>query len=149
MSGSRWVAVAQLLTFLALAGCAPPSAPPSDPELRAELGIPDDVAIHRVELVGWGDWTRVLPADLTIQPGDVVQFVTLDHRVYLIQFEESLLAPAAVDFLKDTKQDSPPPLVEQGARLVISFQGAPQASYAYRVEGNGAAVLGSIRVSGP
>lgn len=141
------VAAAELLALLSVGGCGPPPEPPSDPELRAELGIPDDVAIHRIELVGRGDWTRVLPQELAIHPGDVVQFVALDHRVYLVRFEESLLSRAALDFLRDTDQDSPPPLVEQGARLVLSFNDAPETSYAYRVEGSGSPVLGSIRVS--
>lgn len=147
MSRVRRIAVTGLLVLFGLGGCAPPDSAPSDPDLRAELGISDDVPIHRVELVGQGDWTRVLPQELVIRPGDVVQFVTLDHRVYLVRFDENLLTDAARTFLTDTNQYDPPPLVEEGARLVLSFEGAPPASYAFRVEGNGAPVQGSIRVS--
>ncbi len=129
-------------------GCATQEPPvPSDPELRAELGIPADVTIHRIDLSARGDETRVLPRETEIRRGEVVQFVVLDHRVHLVRFEEDRLTPSAVRFLRDTAQDSPPPLVEQGARLVLSFDGAPLGSYAFIVDGGGPPVVGEIRVT--
>ena len=127
----------------------PPPPPPSDPELRAELGIPDDVAIHRVDLSGRGELTRVLPAVTEARPGDVVQFVVLDNRVHLLRFAEDRIAGPRLEFLRETSQDRPPPLVERGARLVLTFEGAPQGSYHFRIEGNGAPVAGEIRVTAP
>jgi plastocyanin len=127
----------------------PPPPPPSDPELRAELGIPDEVVIHRVDLSGRGDLTRVLPAVTEAKPGDVVQFVVLDNRVHLLRFREELLQGARLDFLRTTTQDRPPPLVQRGARLVLTFEDAPEGTYYFQVEGNGAPVEGEIRVRAP
>lgn len=141
--------IAVAIHCLGVAGCAPAPPPPSDPDLRVELGIPDNVAIHRVALVGQGDRTRVLPRELMIRSGDVVQFVSLDHRVYVVRFDETDPSAPTSTFLVDTEQDSPPPLVEEGARLVLTFGGAPTGTYAYRVEGNGGPVPGSIRVAEP
>jgi hypothetical protein len=131
-------------------GCEPPPPPPpSDPELRAELGIPDEVVIHRVDLSGRGDVTRVLPAVTEASPGDVVQFVVLDNRVHLLRFREDRIAGPRLEFLRETSQDRPPPLVERGARLVLTFEGAPEGSYFFQIEGNGAPVAGEIRVTAP
>ena len=123
--------------------------PPSDPELRAELGIPNEVTIHRIDLSGRGDETRVLPRETEIRVGEIVQFVVLDHRVHLLRFDESQLSASALAFLRDTAQDRPPPLVEQGSRLVLSFDGAPVGPYPFSVDGHGPSVAGAIRVSGP
>lgn len=113
------------------------------------MGIADDIVIHRVDLSGRGDLTRVLPALTEARPGDVVQFVVLDNRVHLLRFREDRIAARGLEFLRETAQDRPPPLVERGARLVLTFQGAPEGSYYYQIEGNGAPVMGEIRVSAP
>lgn len=134
-------------TALVVACSVEPPPPPSDPALRSELGIADEVTIHRIDLSGRGDETRIVPPETEIRPGDVVQFVVLDHRVHLVRFEEARIAPVALGFLRETAQDNFPPLVEQGARLVLSFENAPIGSYPFRVEGNGPPVVGAIRVT--
>ncbi|MEX0935474.1 MAG: hypothetical protein WD013_01130 [Gemmatimonadota bacterium] len=138
------------MTGCVAAACSGPEPqPPSDPELRAELEIADDVRIHRIDLSGRGSETRVLPPEVEVRAGDVVQFVVLDYRVHLVRFVEEELRPAAMEFLTRTGQDRPPPLVERGARLVLSFEDAPAGWYPFRVEGSGAAVRGEIRVLPP
>jgi hypothetical protein len=125
---------------------ASPPSPPSDPELRLELGIPDEIPIHRIDVGDSGGGTRVLPRVTEIQPGHMVQFVTLDHRVHLIRFDPAELDPIRLAFLRDTSQDSPPPLVAEGSRLLLSFEGAPPGSYPFFVDGDGTPVAGEIRV---
>jgi len=132
-----------------ISGCMPEPLPPTDPELRSELGIPDHVPIHRVDLSGRADFTRVIPRLTAANAGDVVQFVVLDHRVHLIRFREELLRPDQIEFLRATSQDRFPPLVEQGSRLVLSFDGAPPGDYSFQVEGNGPPIEAVIRVAMP
>lgn len=121
-------------------------SPPSDPELRLELGLPDEIPIHRIDVGDSGGETRVLPRVTEIRPGHVVQFVTLDHRVHLIRFDPAELDPVLLAFLRETNQDSPPPLVAEGSRLVLSFDDAPAGSYPFLVDGDGTPVTGEIRV---
>lgn len=128
-------------------GGEPP--PPSDLDLRLELGILDETAIHRIDLSYQGDGIRILPRSTEIRTGDIVQFVTLDHRVYLVRFGGAALYGAAVEFLRATRQERPPPLVEQGARLVLTFEDAPFGTYPFVVDGNGLSVEGEIRVLPP
>jgi len=132
-----------------LSGCMPEPLPPTDPELRAELGIPDHVPIHRIDLSGRADFTRVIPRLTEASPGDVVQFVVLDHRVHLVRFREELLRTDQIEFLRATSQDRFPPLVERGSRLVLSFEGAPAGEYSFQIEGNGLPVDALIRVTAP
>jgi len=135
-------------TLWALGGCEAelPAPPPTDPDLRAELGIDDDVVIHRVDLTGREDEVRVVPRETVARPGDVVQVVALDHRVYLIAFAAAELGAAQAEFLRSTGQDSPAPLVERGSRLVLTFEDAPPGNYGFRVETAGLSAPGVIRV---
>ena len=144
---SRMVRVLACLSVWVASSCGSQApVPPSDPELRQELGIPDEIPIHRIDVGDSGGGTRVLPRVTEIQPDHVVQFVTLDHRVHLIRFDPSELAPIPMAFLRETNQDSPPPLVAEGSRLVLSFEGAPAGSYPFTVDGDGTPVAGEIRV---
>ncbi len=143
----RFLILAGLLGVLVACGFDPP--PPSDPELREELGIPDHVPIHRVDLSGRGDEVRVIPTTIEARPGDLVQFVVLDRQVHLIGFREEEISTSALTFLRETSQDAFPPLVERGARIVLSFEGAPVGAYPFRVEGNGPPVDGVIRLVEP
>jgi plastocyanin len=139
--------VALLLLAATVAGCGRPPEPVSDPDLRAELGIPDETAIHRVELSGVQSENRVEPLVLEAAPGDVVQFVVMDHRVHLIRFLVDEMREDQRAFLARTSQDRPPPLLERDARLVLTFAGAPEGSYPYSSEGNGPPVRGEIRIA--
>ena len=123
--------------------------PPSDPELREALGISDDVTIHRVDLEGEGSSRFIRPDTVVIAPGDLVQFVARDHRPHLVRFPQAGLPGQLLEFLRRTAQDSPPPLVERGARLVLTFDGAPEGRYPFLVEGDGGSAGGEIRVERP
>jgi plastocyanin len=147
-SRSHLWAVLLTLAVAPASGCLPDAPPPSDPELREALGIDDRTPIHQVLLSGRGDHTRVLPAHLEVGPGDVVQFRVMDRRVHRVRFPLDDLEPAPREFLQATDQYSPAPLVEQGARLVLTFEGAPPGVYLFWVEGYGDPVQGSIRVRG-
>jgi plastocyanin len=112
------------------------------------LGISDAAAIHRIRVTGSGDRTRLLPLRTQIRPGDVVQFVILDHRTHLVRFLDDETASDALEFLRHTGQDRPPPLVARESRLVLSFRDAPPGRYPFRVESIGSPVEGEIRVLG-
>lgn len=131
-----------------LMGCDRPD-PPSDPELRAELGIADQVRIHRVLITGAADVTRLIPAYLEVEAGDLVQFQIRGHRVHQVVFEAGDLASEARSFLEDTGQLAPPPLTASEARLVLSFEGAPAGIYPYRIDGYAPSVTGQIMVRHP
>ncbi len=130
-------------------GCERADGPPSDPELRASLGIADHIPIHQVTLSGSGDRTRVFPAHLQVDRGDVVQFRVMDWRVHRVRFAVDEMDPDPSEFLRATGQASPAPLTELDARLVITFEGAPTGEYHFVVEGFGNPVEGSIRVRDP
>ncbi len=133
----------------ASAGCLAPDEPPSDPELREALGLGDGVPIHRVNVSGRGAETRLVPSQVPVEPGAVVQFVILDRRAHRIRFLPDSLSPDAHTFLVDTNQVESPLLVEQGSRFVLSFEGAPPGAYPFVVDGHGAPVWGWIHVGSP
>ena len=148
--GAGRFAGAGLPLLLALSSClAGDDRPPPDEELRTELDIPAGIPIRRVDLRWREGETRILPRRTEIPPGGVVQFVTLDHRVHLIRFDEGALDPPALGFLHGTGQDRAPPLLVEGARLVLTFDGAPPGIYPFWVEGNGGRAPGEIRVLDP
>ncbi len=138
---------ASILVGSMLVGCEGTLPPPSDPELREELGIADHIPIHQVLLSGRGDHTRVLPAYLEIRSGDIVQFRVMDRRVHQVRFVEESLALPHRDFLESTGQLRFPPLTEQDARLVLTFEGAPAGDYPFIVEGYGEPREGRIVIT--
>ena len=143
--------IADLLGIsLALVACEAeqprPALPSTDPELRAELGIDDEVPIHRIDLTGGEGEVRIVPRETAVRPGDIVQLVALDHRVYLLVFDATGLGAAEWEFLRATGQDSPAPLVTRGSRLVFTFDDAPPGTYDFEVQSSGASASGVIRV---
>ena len=138
-----------ILLLLGAAGCLRDPPPPTDPELAEALGLPSGTPIHRVTLSGRGEDTRILPSLVRVRPGDLVQFVTVDRRVYAVRFDLDALTPESQDFLRTTGQEGSPPLATEGARFVVSLEGAPEGSYPFRVEGYGAGVEGTILVESP
>lgn len=138
-----------LLLGAGLLACEPEPSPPSHPELREALGLGDRTPIHQVLLSGRGDRTRLLPAELTVAPGDVVQFRVVDRRVHLLRFRLDELGDDERGYLEATRQAAFPPLTERDARLVLTFRGAPEGDYPFLVEGYGDPVEGRIRVREP
>lgn len=136
------VAAAALL----LAGCLRAPAPPTDPELAAELGLPASTPIHRVHLAGTGAVTRVLPSESRLDRGDWIQMVVEDHRVYSVRFLVDEMAAERADFLRGTGQTASPPLATQGSRFVVSFVDAPPGRYPFVVDGFGDPVHGAVHI---
>jgi len=114
--------------------------------LRAELGIAEDVPIHRIDLSGWADRIRVIPRVTRAREGDVVQIVLLDHRVHLLVWEREALSAQQWAFLTDSGQDAFPPLVMEGSKIVLSMRGAPTGRYPFRIEGNGPGVPAELTI---
>lgn len=140
------IVIGILLTLL-LGGCLRDAPPPTDPELAAELGLPPGTVIHRVHLAGDGTQTRILPSELEIEAGALVQFVVEGHRgVHALRFllDEMGSGPAA--FLRETQQTGSPPLTAPGARYILSSEDAPPGSYPFVIEGYGPAVRGVLRI---
>lgn len=135
-----------LLSFVlvGIVGCREGIAPPRDPELARELGLPERTEIHRVNLVTRGGVPVVLPMELHVTTSGWVQFVTQDWRVYTVHLRGA--EPEATAWLQATRQGDAPPLVEQGARYVIRFEGAPAGAYPFEVLGQGGRVAGRIVV---
>ena len=141
---ARWLGCAVTLLLTALVACSP--EPPSDPELRQALGIEDARPIHRINLGGRGSIEHVVPVRVVVLAGDLVQFVMVDRRVHTITFRGDGLSPAGRAFLEETGQISSPPLLQRGARFVVSFEHAPAGEYPFVSEGNGDPAAGSIVV---
>jgi plastocyanin len=112
----------------------PPELLPDD-LLRSELGLTDRDRVHTVEVFG-GSAEHAEPRRLEVLPGDYVQFVSTDWRVHEVHFVKDGLPEDLWQFLADSRQESSPPLVQRGARFVMTFQDAPTGTYAYRLEGN-------------
>lgn len=133
--------------LLLVVSCQEPNERPPDPLLRDSLGLGPDDQVWRVELGSRDNREHVEPSVVTVPPGSWVEFVTTDTRLHTILFAlDSLPAPSA-DFLLGTGQTASPPLVEQGARFVMSFEGAPPGRYPFLVEGNGVTAAGAVVVT--
>jgi len=110
-----------------------------------ELGLSERDEVHRVLLAG-GDREVFTPGEVGIPEGAWVEFVTVDWRVHEIRFDvDSLSAPARA-FLEGSDQLASPPLVDQGDRFVVSFEGAPEGRYPFLAQGNGAPGRGVVIV---
>lgn len=119
-----------------------------DPDalFRRELGIPSGTPVHRVVLSGPGGGEAGL---IRIGPGDVVVFTSEDHRLRMLEFPDSLLASSQREFLRRTGQTEPPPLTDPGSRWILSFAGAPEGTFPYRIGEGGSVTRGEISVSAP
>lgn len=142
-----------LLALLAAAGlsagCGGDSGPPAaDPhgELRERLGLSDDRPVHRVILGGRGAEEHVAPSRLRVPRGAVIEFVAADGRVHTVDFPEDSLELEVAHFLRRTSQLRSPPLVDRGARFILSLERAPLGRYRFRSEGAGGEAWGVIRV---
>ena len=139
----RWIGALALL----LAACEPPDpALIPDELLQRELGLTESDRIHTVELrTGVGE--RSEPGDLVIRPGDLVEFVSSDWFVHEVHFAADSMEAEMFAFLEATDQSDSPPLLQQGSRFVLTFNGAPLGRYVYFLKGNRSPGSGSIVVS--
>lgn len=90
----------------------------------------------------------MVPRRLEVTSGSVVEFLTVDGRVHVLEFPVDSLSPLTAEFLRDTRQLESPPLVDRGSRFVVSFRGAPAGRYPFRSHGSGADAWGEIVVRG-
>lgn len=134
--------------LLLLVSCQEPNNErPPDPLLQDSLGLSPNDQVWRVELGSRDNREHVEPPVVTVSPGSWVEFVTTDTRLHTVLFPlDSLPAPSA-DFLLRTGQTASPPLVEEGARFVMSFEEAPAGRYPFLVEGNGVTAVGAVVVA--
>lgn len=132
---------------LSIVGCTQgvPEELQPDSILRAELDMDDSDEVHTVRISG-GAVETLEPSETLVPPGAWVQFVTADAFVHEIRFDLDDMAAEARAFLTDTDQAASPPLLDAGARFVISFRDAPEGRYPFVAEGNGAPARGVVVV---
>lgn len=136
-----------MVLALGFSACQPPEVEPTDPELREKLGLPADVAIHRVNVGGRGEEVRFAPGRVQAAPGELVQFLVTDRRLHVIRFVEDALDDEQVAFLRETGQLRSAPLVDPGARFVVTFEDAPPGEYPFESRGHGGRGRGLVVVN--
>lgn len=119
----------------------------SDRALRDSLGISRRVGLHRIALGGARDVDHVLPSLTTAEPGDVIEFHTVDGRIHTLSFDADSISESARTFLKETGQLSSPPLIDRGSRFLVDLSGAPEGRYVFRTRTSGPPVFGAIVVA--
>ncbi len=87
-----------------------------------------------------------MPRFIDAFPGDAVEFHTVDHRVHMIRFPADSLFAQARAFLKETGQESSPPLAFRGSRFLLLLEGAPPGRYPFLSEGHGGVMGGAVEV---
>jgi hypothetical protein len=147
----RGVRIAPLVIALlgvTLGACEPevPVELRPDGVLRASLGLTDRDVVHIIQVRGRGVAEIAEPDDLRIQPGAWVSFQGGDTRGHVVRFDTLALAPAALDWVRQTDQVESPPLLTPASRWVVSFAGAPEGVYPFAVEGSGELGFGRIEL---
>lgn len=141
--------LALLVPLVLLPGCGQDPPPPPvdlDAPLRAELGIPADVPIHRITLGGRGSRDRVTPLRTEAAPGDVLHVLSADRRIQTFRFVTEGTPPEWQHFLEETGQLGSPPLTDVGSAWVLSLEDAPQGEFPFVVEGHGDPVRGVVDI---
>ncbi len=115
--------------------------------MRDSLGISRRVGLHRIALGGARDVDRVLPILTTAEPGDVIEFHTVDGRIRMLSFDADSLSASARTFLEETRQLSSPPLIDRGSRFLVDLSDAPEGRYVFRTRTSGPPVFGAIVVA--
>ena len=131
------VLIPLLVLCSAAAACGPTNENPPDQLLRDSLGLQETDQVFRVTVSASDNRERPRPPEVRVPPGTFVEFVTTDRRLHTVSFLLDSIPRASADFLTSSGQDRSPPLLELGARFVVSFRDAPPGRYPYRVEGNG------------
>lgn len=133
-----------------LAACEPevPVELRPDGVLRASLGLTDRDVVHIIQLRGRGVAEIAEPSELPIEEGAWVSFQGGDTRGHVVRFDTLALAPAVLDWVRQTDQIESPPLLTPASRWVVSFAGAPVGAYPFVVEGSGELGSGRIEIRG-
>ena len=145
----RRLLVAATLLLLSSVGCEPidPTLRP-DAQLMSELGLTEGDRVHTVSLAT-GVAERADPDSIVVQTGDYLQFVSSDWLIHEVRFDSAAMDDRTRSFMVLTDQMASPPLLQQGARFVLSFTDAPQGTYPFRLEGNRGSGRGVIVVAPP
>jgi plastocyanin len=93
-------------------------------------------ATHEVKMVQRGEGYHFEPANLTIERGDRVRFITLSGAPHNIAFEADSIPDAAEAALAAGMPDriaplAGPLLLQTGDSYTISFDGVPAGRYSY------------------
>lgn len=130
-------------------GCEPvdPTLRP-DAQLISELGLSERDRVHTVSLTAEAD-ERADPDSITVQIGDYLQFVSSDWLIHEVRFDSAEMNDRTRSFMIVTDQMRSPPLLQRGARYVLSFVDAPDGAYPFRLEGNRGPGRGVIMVAPP
>lgn len=145
----RFTPVLCSLLLVAGTGCdAPDPELIPDAQLQQRLGLTPDDRVHTISLAT-GVSERAEPDSVVVVPGDFLQFVSTDWLTHEVIFDSLGLDAAAWSFLEGTGQTASPPLLQQGARFVLSFVDAPAGRYPFRLEGNRGSGRGVIVVAPP
>lgn len=143
----RLVIVALLL--LSGMGCEPvdPILRP-DAQLISELGLSERDRVHTVSLTAEAE-ERADPDSIIVRSGDYLQFVSSDWLIHEVRFDSAEMSDRTRSFMIVTDQMRSPPLLQLGARYVLSFADAPEGAYPFRLEGNRGPGRGVIMVAPP
>lgn len=140
-----------LIAFLLLSS---PGCEPENPTLRPdailleELGLSKDDRVHTVRLTTKGQ-ERASPDSILVEEGDYVQFVSDDWFIHEVFFDSMTMSDSAWTFMVSNDQSASPPLLQNGARFVISLVGASSGAYRFLLEGNREPGFGVIVVAPP
>lgn len=98
---------------------------------QGEVRLADGASLHEVELTGVVPESGVTPPVVEARPGDAVVFEAQDALTHSVAFAADSLQPAQLEFLQSTAQLRSPPLLTEGARWIISLEGAPSGAYPF------------------
>ncbi len=137
------------LAALALLGSVACDAPPDlqpDAELQRAYGLTPRDRVHVVALEHVPPVERVSPVETSLRIGDWVVFQAADGFGRRVLFELDSLSAEALDWVTAHEIEAGPPLLTVGVRWVISFDGAPEGRYPFRVEGSAQPARGALNV---
>ena len=89
-------------------------------------------AVTRVRMTQAGTVYKFEPANLTVHPGDVVEFVNVSGFPHNVQFEPAKIPAGAAAVLNHSLTNlSGPMMLTLNQTLRVSFAGAPAGTYEY------------------
>ncbi len=89
------------------------------------------------------------PDSILVHEGDYIQFVSDDWFLHEVRFDSTAMSEHAWKFMVSNNQAASQPLLQNGARFVISFVDASPGAYPFLLEGNREPGSGVIVVASP
>ncbi len=115
-----------------------------DDVLRESLGLTDRDAVHVVFVRVRGVSEVAEPEIVETRRDAWVSFQGADTRGHVVRFDTLEMRADALEWLRESDQLVSPPLLTPASRWVVSFEGAPDASYPFAIEGSGELGYGLI-----